>query len=192
MWSFKVPVEFDRSLEGYAFYVLNTSQVSLSLSLQNQRPPKFCEPFRPPVRPFVWTKLLLLILTASSQKCSRAEMAADLSGTSPGFLLLQDFGLSSPLCFHKSLMPINRNSFYFIWFFYFSWLELFGQTQTVSSVLVFSREAESIYSMQYIYIYIYIYFMCVCVCILNHFSRVQLFLTQWTVACQAPMSMGIL
>ena len=184
MWSFKVPLEFDRSLEGYAFFVLNTSQVSLSLSLQNQRPPKFCEPFHPPVRPFGWTKLLLLILSTSSQKCSRAETAADLSGTSPGFLLLWDFGLSSPLCFHKSLTPINRNSFYFFWFLYFSWLERFGQIQTVSSVLVFSREAESIYSMQYVYI--------ICVCLLNHFSHVQLFLTQWTVACQAPMSVGIL
>ena len=25
---------------------------------------------------------------------------------------------------------------------------------------------------------------------LNHFSRVQLFVTLWTVACQAPLSMG--
>ena len=27
---------------------------------------------------------------------------------------------------------------------------------------------------------------------LSHFSRVQLFVTQWTVALQAPLSMGIL
>ena len=26
--------------------------------------------------------------------------------------------------------------------------------------------------------------------LLNHFSRVQLFVTPWTVACQAPLSMG--
>ena len=38
--------------------------------------------------------------------------------------------------------------------------------------------------------------MCVCVCVcvctrmLSHFSRVQLFATPWTVACQAPVSMG--
>ena len=32
----------------------------------------------------------------------------------------------------------------------------------------------------------------VCVCMLSHFSRVQLFTTLWTVACQAPLSMGIL
>ena len=31
---------------------------------------------------------------------------------------------------------------------------------------------------------------CVCVCVLNHFSWVWLFATQWTVACQAPLSMG--
>ena len=34
--------------------------------------------------------------------------------------------------------------------------------------------------------------VCVCVCTraLSHFSRVQLFVTLWTVACQAPLSMG--
>ena len=31
-----------------------------------------------------------------------------------------------------------------------------------------------------------------CVCVLSHFSRVLLFATLWTVACQAPLSMGIL
>ena len=30
------------------------------------------------------------------------------------------------------------------------------------------------------------------VCMLSHFSHVQLFVTLWTVACQAPLSMGIL
>ena len=29
-----------------------------------------------------------------------------------------------------------------------------------------------------------------CACMLSHFSRVQLFATLWTVACQAPLSMG--
>ena len=29
-------------------------------------------------------------------------------------------------------------------------------------------------------------------CVLSHFSRVQLFATPWTVACQAPLSMGFL
>ena len=28
------------------------------------------------------------------------------------------------------------------------------------------------------------------VCLLSHFSHVQLFATPWTVACQAPLSMG--
>ena len=32
--------------------------------------------------------------------------------------------------------------------------------------------------------------VCVCVCVLSHFSRVQLFVTLWTVALQAPLSMG--
>ena len=27
-------------------------------------------------------------------------------------------------------------------------------------------------------------------CVLNHFSHVQLFVTLWTVGCQAPLSMG--
>ena len=27
-------------------------------------------------------------------------------------------------------------------------------------------------------------------CVLSHFSHVQLFATPWTVACQAPLSMG--
>ena len=30
----------------------------------------------------------------------------------------------------------------------------------------------------------------VCVCVLSHFSRVQLFVTLWTIACQARLSMG--
>jgi len=37
--------------------------------------------------------------------------------------------------------------------------------------------------------YIYIC-VCVCVCILSCFSHVRFFVTQWTVACQAPLSMG--
>ena len=31
-----------------------------------------------------------------------------------------------------------------------------------------------------------------CVCVQSHFSRVRIFATLWTVACQAPLSMGIL
>ena len=41
----------------------------------------------------------------------------------------------------------------------------------------------------YIYMYVCIY-ICVCVCILSCFSHVRFFVTQWTVACQAPLSMG--
>ena len=38
-----------------------------------------------------------------------------------------------------------------------------------------------------------IFVMCsYCACVLNCFSRVQIFATPWTVACQAPLSMGIL
>ena len=33
---------------------------------------------------------------------------------------------------------------------------------------------------------------CVCVCVLTHFSHIWLFATLSTVACQAPLSMGIL
>ena len=29
-----------------------------------------------------------------------------------------------------------------------------------------------------------------CACMLSHFNSVQLFATLWTVACQAPLSMG--
>ena len=29
-----------------------------------------------------------------------------------------------------------------------------------------------------------------CSCVLSHFSHVQLFATTWTVACQAPLSVG--
>ena len=32
---------------------------------------------------------------------------------------------------------------------------------------------------------------CMCACMLSHFSRVQLFVTPWTVAHQAPLSLGI-
>ena len=38
-----------------------------------------------------------------------------------------------------------------------------------------------------------IFVMCShCACMLSCFSRVQIFATPWTVACQAPLSMGIL
>ena len=33
--------------------------------------------------------------------------------------------------------------------------------------------------------------MHVCVCLLSRFSRVQLFATLWTVACQVSLSMGL-
>ena len=33
-------------------------------------------------------------------------------------------------------------------------------------------------------------FLCCAMCVLSHFSRVQLFETTWTVARQAPLSMG--
>ena len=33
--------------------------------------------------------------------------------------------------------------------------------------------------------------VCVCVCMLHHFSHVSLFVILWTVACQAPVSMGL-
>ena len=32
--------------------------------------------------------------------------------------------------------------------------------------------------------------MNMCVCMLSHFSCVQLFMTLWTIACEAPLSMG--
>ena len=32
--------------------------------------------------------------------------------------------------------------------------------------------------------------LCICARMLNRFSRVQLFAVLWTVACQAPLSMG--
>ena len=32
--------------------------------------------------------------------------------------------------------------------------------------------------------------VCVCVCVFSHFSGVQLFVTLWTVANQAPLSIG--
>ena len=44
-----------------------------------------------------------------------------------------------------------------------------------------------------IYIYIYMYvcmYIYVCACKRSHFSRVWFFVTQWNVACQAPLSMG--
>ena len=34
--------------------------------------------------------------------------------------------------------------------------------------------------------------VCVCVCVLNHFSCFRFFVTLWTVACQASLSIGIL
>ena len=34
------------------------------------------------------------------------------------------------------------------------------------------------------------YYSCMCACMLSCFSHVQLFEIPWTVACQAPLSMG--
>ena len=33
-------------------------------------------------------------------------------------------------------------------------------------------------------------YVCVCICVLSHFSHVCLCVTLWTVACQAPLSVG--
>ena len=33
-------------------------------------------------------------------------------------------------------------------------------------------------------------YLCLCACVLSHFGHVQLFVTPWTVARQAPLSMG--
>ena len=35
------------------------------------------------------------------------------------------------------------------------------------------------------------YNVCVCACMLSRFSCVPLFATPWTIACQAPLSMGL-
>ena len=40
----------------------------------------------------------------------------------------------------------------------------------------------------YMYIFLCVY-VCVCACMLSHFSCAQLFVTPWTVAHQAPLSM---
>ena len=47
------------------------------------------------------------------------------------------------------------------------------------------------YFIYILYIYIYIYYIGIyilCCAVLSHFSHVQLFVTLWTVACQAPQS----
>ena len=36
----------------------------------------------------------------------------------------------------------------------------------------------------------FIYHLCVVLCLLSHFSRIRLFATPWTIARQAPLSMG--
>ena len=47
----------------------------------------------------------------------------------------------------------------------------------------------------YVYISLYTYFSIIyvnhaCVCVLSHCSSVQLFVASWTIACQAPLSIG--
>ena len=43
----------------------------------------------------------------------------------------------------------------------------------------------------FLFSYVYVCVcVCVCVCVLSHFSLVRLFATAWTVALQAPLSMG--
>ena len=48
-----------------------------------------------------------------------------------------------------------------------------------------------VYTCVYLCVYVIVY-VCVCVfmCMLSHFRCVQLFATPWTVAHQAPLSMG--
>ena len=41
-------------------------------------------------------------------------------------------------------------------------------------------------------VFIFSMFSALGACMLSHFSRVQLFATPWTAACQAPLFMGIL
>ena len=54
-----------------------------------------------------------------------------------------------------------------------------------SQIVWFSLRGLVRYTVLYIFLY-----MCVCTCMLSCFSRVRLFATLWTVASQAPLSMG--
>lgn len=100
---FQSTFKFGRSLKGYAFFLyLTLLRVSLSLSLQNQEPPVLQKTFPDTVRPFGLNQKLLLIHTDTSSQVFQGRNSCK-SSVPLGFLLLRDFGLSSPLCFHKSL-----------------------------------------------------------------------------------------
>ena len=53
--------------------------------------------------------------------------------------------------------------------------------------LTFNKNILQVCDSLFPVVYMYI---CMCVCVLGHFSCVQLFVTPWTIACQAPLSMG--
>ena len=84
----------------------------------------------------------------------------------PNIIHLIDTSLC--LCLCLSLVPILSSIFPL-----FLWLSL-----SLPFSVYFSVSPSA--SLSYAYM-----------CVLSHFSRVQLFVTLWTVACQAPLSMGI-
>ena len=63
---------------------------------------------------------------------------------------------------------------------------------TNENILYFLRMSISwcVCVCMYLCVYIHTYLHSYICCVLSHFSRVQLFVTLWTIACQAPPSMG--
>ena len=70
----------------------------------------------------------------------------------------------------------------------FQWV---GSSHQVAEVLEFQVQHPSSENSELISFIIDWFDLCLCACILSCFSHVQLFVTLWTVACQAPLSMGL-
>ena len=111
---------------------------------------------------------------------------------------VRDFSSSSPSFFFSLPSPpppfSSSSSFFFAFFLLmccrsqchvsFSYTaKWFGYTHT--SIYSFSHSFPFSFSLCMWHIAVHI-----CMCVLSCFSRAQLFATPWTIACQAPLSMG--
>ena len=90
----------------------------------------------------------------------------------------------------KSLPLMSSSSYLFVS------ISTLSQHKSLSlSLSIYIYISTSILIYAYISICLYTYFSIIyvdhaCVCVLSHCSSVQLFVASWTIACQAPLSIG--
>ena len=87
--------------------------------------------------------------------------------------------------FRFSISPSNEYSRLIS--FRMDWLDLFAVQGALKSLLQHHSGIVHFSKVSCICVCVCV---CVCACVCCHFSRLQLFATLWTIACQAPLPMG--